>query len=127
MKNKATPTRRRGGQAWRSRWRLLVYGFLLPFLFLLGGCARRVPKTPPAAPAVGESRETPETIAESLRQAADLQACRQAVQQLNGHFGRHPKAKPPVLTEAEYNFLRQRFSLDEDELMEVGRTSFTLL
>lgn len=97
-------------------------------LYFLAGHATRLPPSAPVSRgtsrAVGNDLDG---VREIVRRDTSLANCRNAVAQLNAHFARNPQApRPAAPTEAERGLFKQ-LQLDEDELNEVGSTTFTLL
>src|SRR5262249_37085315 len=76
----------------------------------------------------GEAEDKPLERARNLRaRAADADAARSALQQVNAHLARNPEARPPALPPARRDELRRRLGLDPGELEELEARTFTLL
>jgi hypothetical protein len=62
-----------------------------------------------------------------LSHATDLATCRSALQQINVQMGRDEKERPKRLSPDHAATLKQRFSLDDDALMELASPTYTKL
>jgi hypothetical protein len=88
--------------------------------------------TPPATPIREETARTAQTsfgtARDLIHKAVDYDDCRSAVQQLNLYLdGAQEKPRPPGKEELELLKNREWFGLDDGELAEVHRDSFTPL
>jgi hypothetical protein len=100
--------------------------YALVCLLVLGGCGRPAPTSSSTTPAADRSDSSLGRVADSLRKATDVDACRSSIQQINSHLFNHPDPKL-LLSDKEKGLLQERFYLDNDELAEVKSSTFTLL
>jgi hypothetical protein len=104
-------------------------------ILLIGGVlALRLTARPtrpegPLQPPTPRDTTTLEAIRDLLHKAADYDDCRVVVQQLNMYIDGAAEEKPPALSAAELDLLKNKdqFGLDDGELAEASRTTFTPL
>jgi hypothetical protein len=66
-------------------------------------------------------------VRETLRKGAKLDACKNAVAQLNVYVAQPIESKPQPLSSSERDLLTQRFGFSQDDLNEISRQEFTTL
>lgn len=114
-------------------WSLFLVGWVLLPALLLVGVLVALLRTRPEGPATnGPDRITLDEnllarVRSTLAKQTDLATCRDVVGQLNTHLQRADDHKVPSLSEADRSRLRQQSGLDEAELDEVVRPTFTAL
>lgn len=97
-------------------------------LIALTGCTRLPPASQLPAGASGVAETTSiEAIVQPLRKSSDLATCRTVLQQINALRAAEPIAMTQRLDEKDAAFLRKKLSFSEEELNEIGSSSFTLL
>ena len=67
--------------------------YALVCLLVLGGCGRPAPTSSSTTPAADRSDSSLGRVADSLRKATDVDACRSSIQQINSHLFNHPDPK----------------------------------
>ena len=70
---------------------------------------------------------TLEAARQGLTRQTDLNTCRGVLQQINSELGEKPTLRPPALSQAQAEWLRQKVNLDEGELKELDSPNFTRL
>jgi hypothetical protein len=64
---------------------------------------------------------------DAIHRGTEVKNCRNALNQLNSYFVRHPERKPPTLSDGQRDLLTAEFHLDPDELAEAASPNYTLL
>lgn len=103
---------------------------LLPLLILIlyfAFSGRSAPTTSKSSSAGSATESGLDTARQSLTRLTDLNACWNALQQINGEMSEKPALRPPSLTEREKDWLHENLNLGDGELKEVERTHFTQL
>jgi hypothetical protein len=109
-------------------WISPVLGLLLVLVlyFVLAGSGRQ-PATNRASGSVQSSDSGVELARQGLSRQTDLNACRNALQQINTEMGEKPAFQLPSLTDEQKNWLIDNLSLGDDELREVASSHYTRL
>jgi hypothetical protein len=108
---------------------LSLLTFAFASLVVFAGC-RRAASVSTSAIATTSKDEDKVGIAsamDALHTGTDVKSCRNALNQLNSYFVRHPERKPPTLSDAQRELLTTQFHLDPDELAEAASPNYTLL
>lgn len=115
----------------RSPLRVLLVALAVVVLIGMGikGVLNSIHPPPPRSTHRTASRpEVPLEIArETVVRSQDLAACKVVVQQMNEYFNRAPGSRPEPPSDAQRDFLKQQFHLDEPELAEVAGGNYTAL
>jgi hypothetical protein len=109
-----------------SLFSFFLFPFALLCLLAAFGCAKVI-HTASTGSSTVQADDTLESVSETLRRGADIDACRTVVQQLNKYLDRHPDARPASLAADEKELLRTQYGLDAGELAEVASEVFTPL
>jgi hypothetical protein len=96
------------------------------YFFFLGGTTAPTTKRASSGPA--QTNESGVELArQGLSRQTDLNACRSALQQINGELSEKQATRPPALTNEQKDRLRENLSLDKEEMSEIESSHFTRL
>lgn len=110
-----------------------IWIWLVPLIAVLGLIIYLAAggKSPPATTRTSEARLTTESGVETARQSlarqTDMNACRNALQQINTEIGDKPTLHPPSLTDEQKTWLHDHLNLSDEELKELETSHYTHL
>lgn len=103
----------------------ILFAVVVGFFVFRGGL--ETPTTNRASGPVQDIDSGVETARQGLSRQTDLNACRNALQQINTEMGEKAALRPPPLTNEQKDWLRANLRLDREELSEVESSHFTRL
>lgn len=103
----------------------IFFAVVIGYIVLLGGPSS--PTTNRTSGLVQDNDSGVETARQGLSRQTDLNACRNALQQINTELGEKAALRPPPLTNEQKDLLHANLRLDREGLSEVESSHFTRL
>ncbi|HTU93269.1 MAG TPA: tetratricopeptide repeat protein [Gemmataceae bacterium] len=103
----------------------ILFAVVVGFFVFLGGPTSPTTKSTSGPAQANESGV--ETARLGLSRQTDLNACRNALQQINAELGEKPALRPPAPSNEQKDWLRNNLRLSSEELSEVESNNYTRL
>jgi hypothetical protein len=101
--------------------------FIVTVILLLALARSTMPATQNAGVRKANTESAIGAVQQSLTQQTDVNACRNAVQQINTELNTKPELRPPTLTAEQKNWLRDKLGPNSDEVAEIDSVNYTRL